>query len=473
MFDIRIILFSNSSSMYDNAGISAITKLGEFHLIQITSLHHNRQPYAVIYAGQTASVAVHFLAHSRSTMSNPTDTMSFATAPLTGLSDFSTIQHHRAFELDHDENMPEVSNTDTSYSLPRDQLLPLSLRRGMVMLSNASWSASYSELVKFVIPVPLKLPHVVVADTDVDDSSKQSVGVAWAIEVEVFHRLSIFPGMSPSPVVIPPLPLTKQRVNVYAGCIAQPGVVVMEADVSKSPEKVPRLRIRFTRHPEYVDVDRQVILTWVGCAKAVGRVVALCELFPSSTSAEMYPHRLDTQGCLVKSVESMPTQPQIDSGVQYNIESVTPSPAIQLSPPQRPRNDDLSWPVKSENMLKEPEKQPVPQEPERVPTPNISSTATSMDALTALDASVTPTVSVTSESVNVSPSPTIPAPLPPLLSKEAATSAINQLTSSPSTVVSDRDLMEVDLSRAKTSQPVVTPVPRHPSHRRHRRRKQP
>ncbi|KAF5400607.1 GTP-binding protein 2 [Paragonimus heterotremus] len=451
-------------------------QLGEFHLIQITSLHHNRQPYAVIYAGQTASVAVHFLANSRSILPNPTDTMPFATTPLTVLSDFSTIQHHSAFELDHDENMPEVSNTDTSYSLPRDQLLPLSLRRGMVMLSNASWSASYSELVKFIIPVPLKLPHVVIADTDVGDSLKQSVGVTWAIEVEVFHRLSIFPGMSPSPVVIPPLPLTKQRVNVYAGCIAQPGVVVMEADVSKSPEKAPRLRIRFTRHPEYVDVGRQVILTWAGCAKAVGRVAALHELFPFSTSAEMYPLLLDTQGCLVKSVECMQALPQVDSGVQYSIESVTPSPAIQLSPPQRPHNDDLSWPVESENTLKEPEKHPVPQESERetdhVPIQNIS-TATSMDALAALDVSVTLTVSVTSDSVNVSPPATSPAPPLPLLSKEAAASAINQLTSSPSTVVSDRDLMGVDLSRAKPSQAVITPLPRQPSHRRHRRRKQP
>ncbi|KAA3678557.1 uncharacterized protein DEA37_0014792 [Paragonimus westermani] len=456
-------------------------QLGEFHLIQITSLHHNRQPYAVIYAGQTASVAVLFLAHSRFTMSNPTDTVPFATTPLTSLSDFSTVQHHRAFELDHDENMPEVINTDTSYSLPCDQLLPLSLRRGMVMLSNASWSASYSELVKLVIPVPLKLPHVVV--DDVGDSLKQSVGVAWAIEVELFHRLSIFPGMSPSPVVVPPLPLTKQRVNVYAGCIAQPGVVVMEADVLKSPEKVsfirnqvPRLRIRFTRHPEYVDVDRQVILTWAGCAKAVGRVVALRELFPFSASAEMYPHRLDTHGCLVKSVGSMNAPPQIDSGVPYSIESVTPSPVIQLPPPQPPQNDYVSWPVGLENILKEPENQPVQQEPARkaddVLTPKISLTATPMDALATPDVSVTSTISITSGSVNDSSSPTSPAPLPSLLPKIAASSVINQLTSSPSTVVSDVDLMDVDLSRAKTSQPIVTPLPRQPSHRRHRRRKQ-
>ncbi|KAF8567194.1 hypothetical protein P879_08916 [Paragonimus westermani] len=405
-------------------------------------------------------------------MSSATDTVPFATVPLTSLSDISTVQHHRAFELDHDENMPEVINTDTSYSLPHDQLLPLPLRRGMVMLSNASWSASYSELVKLVIPVPLKLPHVVVDAADVGDSLKQSVGVAWAIEVELFHRLSIFPGMSPSPVVIPPLPLIKQRVNVYAGCIAQPGVVVMEVDVLKSPEKVPRLRIRFTRHPEYVDVDRQVILTWAGCAKAVGRVVALHELFPFSTSAEVYPHRLDTQGCLVKSVESMHALPQIDSGVPYSIESVTPSPVIQLPPPQLPRNDFVSSPVELENTLKEPEKQPVQQEPEReaddVLTPKISSTAIPMDALATSDVSVTPT----SGSVNVSSSPTSSAPLPSLLPKEAASSVINQSTSSPSTAVSGIDLMDVDLLRAKTSQPIVTPLPRQPSHRRHRRRKQ-
>lgn len=39
-----------------------------------------------------------------------------------------------------------------------------------------------------------------------------------------------------------------------------------------------RLLIRFTRHPEYLEVGRPVIMTWAGYAKAVGHVHALHDL---------------------------------------------------------------------------------------------------------------------------------------------------------------------------------------------------
>ncbi|VDP74380.1 unnamed protein product [Echinostoma caproni] len=243
---------------------------GYFHLVRIASLKHNRQPHQVVYAGQTASVAIRFQASSVPGSPSPN------TRP----------KADNLFLLENDENSPNHNQLSNNH---KQSHLSTMIRRGMMLISHASWSdAPINSL-----DIPCKLTHMA--------NSDRLIAVAWTFRLEVRFRLSVFTHSNASAPMQPPLPVQNQRVNVYAGCVAQAAVVVEAEDViqntpepeaqkggekNQSSQNEGTLLIRFTRHPEYLEVGRRVILTWAGYAKAIGYVRSLHELCTPDSDAQ-------------------------------------------------------------------------------------------------------------------------------------------------------------------------------------------
>lgn len=245
---------------------------GYFHLVRIVSLKHNRQPHQVVFACQTASVAVRF----QTSLSPPS---------------FPSTKSDNLFLFENDENSP------TQIRPSAQSHLPIMIRRGMVLISHASWSDWHGDMAT----IPLKIAHTA--------NTSPSIAVVWAFTLEICCQLLALTGLNASPTPVkPPLPVPNQRVNVYAGCVAQAAIIV---DYPAGTEEVQdqttqdkneqhganqpcgRLLIRFTRHPEYLEVGRPVIITWAGYAKAVGHVHALHDLVTldvdSSSSCKLQP----------------------------------------------------------------------------------------------------------------------------------------------------------------------------------------
>ncbi|THD28573.1 GTP-binding protein 2 [Fasciola hepatica] len=285
---------------------------GYFHLVRIVSLKHNRQPHHVVYAGQTASVAIRFQA-SLSTPSSP------------------STKSDNLFLFENDENSPNQVRLSQKQSH-----LPTVIRRGMVLISHMSWSDWHGD----PSDVPFKLTHK--ADSD------RLIAVVWAFTLEVCCQLSVFNGLNASPPVKPPLPIPSQRVNVYAGCVAQAAIVVETVMTTEKEDKAVeqdndergmnqscgRLFIRFTRYPEYLEVGRPVIITWVGCAKAVGRVHSLHDLVTPDTPCNS-ECKLQPGGQLTTSVSSpVPEKCAIFSPTSYTYSTVVDQLAFFLSEPE-------------------------------------------------------------------------------------------------------------------------------------------
>lgn len=67
--------------------------------------------------------------------------------------------------------------------------------------------------------IPLKITHT--AD------ATPSIAVVWAFTLEISCQLPALTNLNASPTPVkPPLPVPNQRVNVYAGCVAQAAIVV-------------------------------------------------------------------------------------------------------------------------------------------------------------------------------------------------------------------------------------------------------
>lgn len=221
---------------------------GRFHLVQIMSLYHDRQPHSVVFAGQTASVAVRFL-HAASRRISKSGSAFFNTS----------------LQVGNEENHP--SNLASNLSLELDHISPIGLRRGMILIAATTWANPSSSLLlmQSSANLPCCLPFL----------STEFVGITKVVEVEITHRLPIFPNLPPAPLVIPRLPVVKQKVAFHCGCITQTVTVISTELPSSNSNHLPRLTLRFLRYPEYLKYGSQIILTWAGCAKAIGRLVGL------------------------------------------------------------------------------------------------------------------------------------------------------------------------------------------------------
>ncbi|KAH8878473.1 GTP-binding protein 2 [Schistosoma japonicum] len=92
------------------------------------------------------------------------------------------------------------------------------------------------------------------------------------------------------PVILTPIPSSGQRVSIYAGCICQSGVILEVIQQCKHEEDdegcvnnqnhlddTTYVVLRFTRHPELLEIGRKFILTWNGNLKTVGYAVELID----------------------------------------------------------------------------------------------------------------------------------------------------------------------------------------------------
>ncbi|CAL8088662.1 unnamed protein product [Calicophoron daubneyi] len=277
-------------------------QFGEFHLVRVVSLMHNRLPHSVVYAGQTASVAVHFIAGS--TLDYDSD-RKVKTQP-----DHPIYSGHRQYyKAENDENVPK--DTDSSGS-PNSSTstTPVILRRGMVLISHQSWSTNYGSLLNLDNPLPFRLPRCIGVNS--------SVGVAWTVGLALTHLLPASPTVSGSPAALPTLPLLNQQVTVYAGCVAQSAVVLAESETGPpvgEHSNNAHIAVRFVRRPEYLEVNRRIILTWASCAKAVGYISSLRDLVTrerpfSCSNLDVDGTKSDLFSCGEQPVEALRSDPK-------------------------------------------------------------------------------------------------------------------------------------------------------------------
>ncbi|KAG5445420.1 GTP binding protein [Clonorchis sinensis] len=419
-------------------------QLGQFHLVEIRSLQHNRQPYSEIFAGQTASVAVHFAVNTRRSLLSGSVRRS-----LSPTANQSESAGEQVFYMDNSENIPH--STDTVFSFANGNLLPITLRRGMVMLSNSEWSGCLLDgSLSFKDPIPFRIPHVVYENP--------LVGVAWTVEIDIAYRLSIYPGFNSSSVVLPPLPLLKQRVVLYAGCVAQPAVVTMGAELGASNSKTVRLHVRFTRHPEYLEVGRQIILTWAGCAKAVGSVVGLDDLVPCPINPDPYVCWLDVQAQLRATGETN----------LMELDQLSTADPIEPHLSEVPQGGDMMEPVDTLQFrfASTDEEPPNVQEPKPALVNRQETASHSPNSCLNYDAAVTCHLETGSSALGQTPSSVIKR-------EESYSGTDKPLASSSTVVTSDREQNLIKNRGTKDTRSTgnLDPAVRQPAHRRRRRRK--
>nr|CAH8851593.1 unnamed protein product [Trichobilharzia regenti] len=250
---------------------------GDFYPVQIVSLMHNRQVHEIVYAGQLASMEVHFLPKSWNNLSysqrihilqNISSSYNNNNNNTNGIMNQQNKRsQYLLFGNDNDntgneENIPyneqpDDSNTNTSQMWHSS----VKLRRGMILLTypmlmmNKHLSKSSSLLLLSSTNLnspstssnlsPLSLSSSSCSSTSSPSSPLPSLydafiwnqplkskdcinfSVVWTVKLRLACRLPIVSfKLGTPPIILTPIPSIGQRVTIYAGCICQTGVII-------------------------------------------------------------------------------------------------------------------------------------------------------------------------------------------------------------------------------------------------------
>ncbi|CAH8531712.1 unnamed protein product [Heterobilharzia americana] len=321
---------------------------GDFCPVQIVSLMHNRQVHDIVYAGQSASMEVNFLPKSWNSLthqerinilqnisssyhsldqkrsqfllfSNDNDTGNEENIPYNNYN-HKKISNHGVHDDNHNHNNNEEKEKTTNRSDMYQFSSPIKLRRGMILLTYPMLMNSH--LSTYVLSSStIDSPS---SSSSPNQSSSPSIGesfiwnqhlkskhqinftVVWTVKLQLIHRLPIVSfKLGTPPIILTPIPPVGQRVTIYAGCICQTGVI-LDSSIEehhhhhhqrrqKQNDKehnhlteTTHIYVRFTRHPEWIELGRQFILTWNGNLKTIGYAVGLID--PLNHNNTILPH---------------------------------------------------------------------------------------------------------------------------------------------------------------------------------------
>ncbi|CAH8560780.1 unnamed protein product [Schistosoma bovis] len=310
-------------------------QFGDFYPVQIVSLMHNRQVHDIVYAGQSASMEVYFLPKSWNSMNDKQrQSILHSISSPTSLSLTSSYRtmndHKKSFSLfgnnndnicnddddnctGNEENIPhnnnKKKNVNSLSSSPSDIYQfysPIKIRRGMILLTYPMLLTAYS-LFKTSSPglLPCTIdssplsssPSEFIWNEQLKSKHCINFTVVWTVKLKLIRRLPIVSfKLGNPPVILTPIPSIGQRVSIYAGCVCQTGVVLETINQCKHEQEMQQnnlkdymvnnenhlddttyILLRFTRHPELIEIGRQFILTWNGNLKTVGYAVELID----------------------------------------------------------------------------------------------------------------------------------------------------------------------------------------------------
>ncbi|CAH8508034.1 unnamed protein product [Schistosoma turkestanicum] len=346
-------------------------QFGDFYPVQIVSLMHHRQLHEIVYAGQSVSMEVYFLPKSWNTMNEKQRQLilhnissSITSSPasysainhckksLTSLFDNDvehTNENEEIIPHDHNHDVNSLSVTSSSSSSSSSSSTtantttavdiyqfysPIKIRRGMILLTYPMLLSTYNTVSSPAAPSD-RIDNTTAAATALSPQPSPSwheqsssllltgnqhhdsiqFTVVWTVKLQLMpRRLPIVSfKLGNPPVILTPIPLIGQRVNIYAGCICQTGIILesnTDNDENHSSSKYQQceseqksttatnttnhddgsdvsnkthlnnptyILLRFTRHPELVEIGRQFILTWNGNLKAIGYAIELID----------------------------------------------------------------------------------------------------------------------------------------------------------------------------------------------------
>ncbi|CAH8557079.1 unnamed protein product [Heterobilharzia americana] len=322
---------------------------GDFCPVQIVSLMHNRQVHDIVYAGQSASMEVNFLPKSWNSLthqerinilqnisssyhsldqkrsqfllfSNDNDTGNEENIPYNNYN-HKKISNHGVHDDNHNHNNNEEKEKTTNRSDMYQFSSPIKLRRGMILLTYPMLMNSH--LSTYVLSSSTIDSPSSSSSSSPNQSSSPSIGesfiwnqhlkskhqinftVVWTVKLQLIHRLPIVSfKLGTPPIILTPIPPVGQRVTIYAGCICQTGVI-LDSSIEEHHHHHQRrqkqndkehnhltetthIYVRFTRHPEWIELGRQFILTWNGNLKTIGYAVGLID--PLNHNNTILPH---------------------------------------------------------------------------------------------------------------------------------------------------------------------------------------
>ncbi|CAH8851831.1 unnamed protein product [Trichobilharzia szidati] len=250
---------------------------GDFYPVQIVSLMHNRQVHEIVYAGQLASMEVHFLPKSWNTLSytqrihilqNISSSYNNSNNNTNGIMNQQNKRsQYLLFGNDNDntgneENIPYNEEPDDDSNTDKMWHSSVKLRRGMVLLtypmlinkhlskssllsptnpnspstsSNLSPLSSSSSASSSSSLSPSSAPHppppssydAFIWNQPLLSKDSINFSVAWTVKLRLTCRLPIVSfKLGTPPIILTPIPSIGQRVTIYAGCICQTGVVI-------------------------------------------------------------------------------------------------------------------------------------------------------------------------------------------------------------------------------------------------------